>query len=90
MTARLGRGIRSGILTGGHDVRKQTGVTKMENNTGEAGLRALSLQQAQLVLQEEDLQILVAVGAPPDRNQVDEERYQMREHEPEHEAPSVC
>jgi hypothetical protein len=35
-----------------------------------------------------DLQILVAVGAPPYDDQVDEERGQMPEHEAEHEAPS--
>jgi hypothetical protein len=51
---------------------------------GEARRRALALQEAHLVLQEEDLQVLVAVGPPPRAEQVDEERHEMREHEPAH------
>ena len=39
------------------------------------------------MLQEEDLQILVAVGTSPDTDEVDEERHEMREHEPAHERP---
>jgi hypothetical protein len=49
----------------------------------------LALQQAHLVLQEEDLEILVAVGVSRASEQVDEERDQMHEHEPEQRAPSV-
>ena len=68
---------------------KPEGVTKMENNTGEPRRRAPALQQAHLVLQQEDLQVLVAVGVLPASDQVDEECHQMREHEPEQRAPST-
>ena len=51
---------------------------------GQAGLRPLALQQAHLVLQQEDLEVLVVVGTAPGRDQVDEEGREMREHEPAH------
>ncbi len=54
---------------------------------GEAGRRALALEQAHLVRQQEDLQVLVAVGPTPDADEVDEERHEMHEHEPAHEVP---
>ena len=55
----------------------------------QARWRALALQQAHLVLQEEDLEILVAVGVSRASEQVDEERHQMHEHEPEQRSPSA-
>ena len=46
--------------------------------------RALALQQTHLVPQHENLEVLVAVAWSSARDQVDEERHEMREHEPEH------
>ena len=47
----------------------------------------MALQQAHLVLQQKDLQVLVAVGPPPHADEVDEEGHEMREHEPAHKVP---
>ena len=41
------------------------------------------------MLQQQDLEVLVAVGTPRERDEVDEERDEMRQHEPEHEASSA-
>jgi len=49
----------------------------------QAGLRALALEQAHLVPQE-DLEVRVAVGTSPHTDEVDEERHELREHEPAH------
>jgi hypothetical protein len=46
----------------------------------------LALQQAHLLAQHEDLEVVGAVALPPAEDRVDEERDQMREHEPEHPA----
>jgi hypothetical protein len=43
--------------------------------------------QQDLVLQQEDLEILVAVGTLPHADQVDEVRYETRKHGPAHEVP---
>jgi hypothetical protein len=49
---------------------------------GRAG--ALALQQAHLVPQHEDLEVLIAGAWSRADGQVDEERHEVREHEPEH------
>jgi hypothetical protein len=54
---------------------------------GEPRRRAGALQQAHLLLQEEDLEVLVVVGTPPGSDQVDEKRHEVREHQPAHANP---
>ena len=46
---------------------------------------ALALQQAHLVPQHEDLEVLVAVAWPCADDEIDVERNEMPEHEPDHE-----
>ncbi len=55
---------------------------------GRAG--ALALQQAHLVPQHEDLEVLVAVAPPRADHQVNEECGEVCEHEPEHASPPDC
>jgi len=62
---------------------------------GRAG--ALTLEDAHLVAQHEDLEVLLAVAAPRAKDQIDEERDEMSKHEPQHPAlpmaptlPTTC
>jgi hypothetical protein len=88
-------GARAGGQPGQRRSQDGEGELLAVREPGRAG--ALALEQAHLVPQHEDLEVLLAVAAPRAKDQIDEERDEMPEYEPQHPAlpmaptlPTTC
>jgi hypothetical protein len=75
-------GARAGGQPGERGGQDGEGELLAAPEPGRAG--ALALRQARLVPQHENLEVLVVVAAPRPEGQIDEERDEVAEQEPEH------